>query len=116
MRARGGPVPVVEFEVVGVAVGAALVSGALSVLGPYLASLTGALAALAFAGWIAGRSSTGPGLGPALREPGALLALASLAAGAAVYLGLAAPFARWRGLVLGVALVPLWWSGARRPR
>jgi hypothetical protein len=103
--------PVIEFEVVGVAVGAALVRGALAPLDPSLAALTGALAALALAGWVARRARP---LGP-LRGAEAL-ALASLTAGALVFLAAPGPVAPLHALLLALAAIPLWWSSAQLGR
>jgi len=100
--------PVLEFEVVGVAVGAALVSGALSLVAPYLASLTAALAALALAGWVVrwGTSASGERRSPLRRME--WLALGCLALGGALFLSGAPPVLSVRGLVLVVSVVPLW--------
>jgi len=107
--------PLLEFDVVQVAVGAALVSAALSLVGPYLTSLTGTLGALALAGWVASRA--GPDGRP--RAPlgwAAGLALGGLALGAVGYLAPPAALLRFRAVLLAVALVPLWWTTRRRIR
>ncbi len=105
------------FETFGTAVGLALVAGALSLVAPTLTVLTGTLAALAIAGWASLRYREGRPrrwAGSSARW----LTLAAAATGALVYLdppGLMAPF---RGLVIGIGLVPLWAGErpiARRP-
>ncbi len=106
--------PFLDFEAVGVAVGAALVSGVLSLIGPYLASLTGALAALAFAGWVAARTSPGASPRP-LRGGGAALVLSGLVVGTYLFLAPPASLVRFRALPLAGALVPLWWTTPRSP-
>jgi len=103
-----------EFDVVGIAVGAALVSGALATVGPSLASLTGALAALAWAGWfsLARRSR------PTLRRAFAGDARwASLSISGGVFFFLVAPPGAYpfRALVLALSLVPLWMLARRMP-
>lgn len=103
--------PPLEFEVVGVAAGIGVVSGALALVGPYLAALTGALAALALAGWLAARSRT-PGV--ALVDRGGALALVILGAAAVIYVAPPVGLASVRALLLGLALVPLWWTAPRK--
>lgn len=115
MRGGHGGRPFVGFEVVGVAASAALVSGVLSLVGPYLVSLTGALGALALAGWVEARS--GSGIRPRVPlGPTAGLALGGLAVGAVVFLLPPAPLERFRGIALALALVPLWWTAPRGSR
>jgi hypothetical protein len=95
------------FETFGTAVGLALVVGALSLVAPPLTVLAGTLAALAIAGWASLRYREH--LPPRWAGSSARwAAVAAASAGALVYLdppGVMAPF---RGLVLGVGLVPLW--------
>jgi hypothetical protein len=107
--------PLAEAEVVGVTVGGALVSGALSLLGPYLASLTGALAAIAFAGWVAERAGAVGRPRPRLGRSG-WFALGGLGVGAWVFLVPPPGVATFRALLLAIALVPLWRSAARGGR
>lgn len=97
---------------VGGSVGAALVSGGLSVAAPTLAALTGSLATLAVAGWIALARPSSGSLRRMLtaRSGGALL---SVGLGSTVYLAGAGALSPFRGLVLGLSLVPLW-AVARR--
>jgi hypothetical protein len=102
-----------EFDVLGVATTCALVVGAFSLLAPFLSSLTGTLAALALAGWC---SKLRPG-GASVRgivRPGRGIALAAFGGGVILFVG---PLASslFRGLVLGVAIVPLWFVEKRRP-
>jgi len=101
-----------EFDVVGVSVGAAVVSGALSVVAPSLGALTASLAALALAGWLAlaRRTPSPPRHFGSVRG---VLALVSLGFGAGLFLARTGGLEPYRGLVLGLSLVPLW-SVARR--
>jgi hypothetical protein len=102
----------VEFDVIGVCVGAALVSGALSLVGPHLAALTAALAALALAGWAA-QVRRAPGRlrrSLAWRSGGAV---ASIVAGAGLFVAGPSLLLPFRGLLLALLLIPLW-SVARR--
>ncbi len=112
MSGRWAPGPALDFEVVGVSVGAALVSGGLSLVGPYLASLTGALGALAFAGWVAARLGSDVRLKIPL-DPAAWFALGALAMGALLFLAPPASLTRFRALALAAALVPLWMTSRR---
>jgi hypothetical protein len=97
------------FEAFGAACGLAVVAGALSVLAPGLSMLTASLATLAVAGWAAGRRRTeGLGTGRALRVVAYLPPFAALAAAGLLFLDPADPLGPWRGLALGLGLVPLW--------
>jgi hypothetical protein len=114
VNARWGPNYVGEFDVVGVAVGTALVSGALSLVAPALSDLTGALAALAWAGWMSGAAGRAlPLLRIVLGE--ARGAIVAGAGGALVFLFGPAGLAPFRALLLGLSLVPLWWVARRTP-
>jgi hypothetical protein len=108
------PLSMAEFDVIGIAVGAALVSGALAVVGPPLAALTGALAVLAWAGWVALVRQTP---GPVRRLVTGTRGWAAASAGAGALLFAAGPgfLAPFRGLVLAFSLVPLWWVARRFP-
>jgi len=116
MTGRPRRLPVLEFEVVGIAVGTAVVSGALSLLVPYLASLTGALAALAVAGWAARRAARAPSGPPPFLAAGEWLALGSVALGGVLFLRGPSPLPVFRGLLLGLALIPLWCVARTLPR
>ena len=103
----------VEFEVFGTSVGVGLVAGALSVLVPFLVALVATLAALALAGWASMlRDRSVPSA--ALRRPDRLLALGLLGAGALVYGVPGTGVGGFRGLLLALALVPLWLAERRR--
>jgi hypothetical protein len=108
---RALPFPV-EFDTFRAAVGLAIIAGALGLVAPYLDSLAAALAALAAAGWAAAharqRSAGASGVGPA-RSAG----LASVALGAAAFFLLPGPLALGRGLLLGLAWLPMWWIERR---
>jgi hypothetical protein len=103
-----------EFDVVGMAVGTALVSGALSVAAPSLAALTGSLAALAWAGWIALVRRTTGSLRRAIWGR-AGWAVAAGALGAGLFLLDPPVLAPARGVALGLSLVPLWAIARRMP-
>lgn len=114
MRIRRRSAATIEFDTFGVGVGLAVIVGALSLLAPYLDALTAALAALALAGWAAGRSHDrrfGRTGDASLRVVG----VAGAAAGAVAFLLLPGSTAGVRGLVLGLALVPLWLIERRAP-
>jgi hypothetical protein len=107
------PGVIIEFDAFSVAVGLAVITGALSFVAPFLEALTVALAALAVAGWAALQSAERVGLArglPATR----LLGLALAGGGAAAFFVLPGPIAMARGLVLGASLVPLWLVERRR--
>jgi len=105
----------VEFDVLGVSVGAAVVSGALSVVAPPLDALTGALTVLALAGWLVLlRRAPAPWRRTEIGRPA--LALAAVALGAVLFLGSPGVVPEYRGMVLGLSLVPLWAVGRRIPR
>lgn len=106
--------PVVEFEVVGVAVAGALVAGGLALVDPFLASLSGALAALALAGWVAQISGAGTRSVRRMGRSGAA-ALTSLSVGAVIFLASPSALTRVRGLLLAVSLVPLWMAARHTP-
>jgi hypothetical protein len=102
-----------EFDTFSVALGLALIAGGLALLAPFLNSLTGALVALAAAGWAAGVPRTARGwtdLTPPARMGGVLL----LGLGVVAYLGLSGSLDAGRGLVLAASLVPLWMIERRR--
>ncbi len=101
----------VEFEVVAVAVGAGLVSGALALADATLAPLTGALAALALAGWVSARVGPRRAPNPAFRTGAPLVALGL---GAVLFFAAPAPFVPARALLLALAGIPLWWTAPRR--
>ncbi|MGA8275978.1 MAG: hypothetical protein WB789_02255 [Thermoplasmata archaeon] len=114
MTAVPGRALTAEFDVVGVSVGGALVSGALSVVAPSLVGLTGSLAVLALAGWLV-LVRQAPG-SPRRKWTGSSgWALASVALGAALFLGGVGLLLNFRGLVLGLSLVPLWGVARRLP-
>jgi hypothetical protein len=103
-----------EFDVVGVSVAAALVSGALSVLAPSLIALTASLAVLAVAGWlILYRQTPGPVRRRWMRRSGG--ALAAVAGVSVLFLLGGDPLFDYRGLLLGASLVPLWGVARRFP-
>ena len=104
----------VEFEVFGTSTGVGLVAGALSVVDPFLAALAGTLAALALAGWASMLRRRGAGRAE-LARPDRLLALGLLGAGAIVYAVPIPGLTGLRGLLVALAVVPLWLAERRRP-
>lgn len=106
--------PLFEFEAFSAAVGSGVVCGALSFLVPFLVAPTASLAALALAGWIsiARRRGTltrrGIGTGPAI-------ALCLLGCAAVGFLVPPPPLAPFRGLLLGMSVVPLLVAERTRP-
>ena len=103
-----------EFEVFGTALGAGLVAGALSLIEPFLAALTATLVALSLAGWCSSLRRRGSGRAELVR-PDRVAAFAALGAGAIVYAGALPMLGSSRGLLLVLALLPLWLSERRRP-
>ena len=104
-------------EAFGTAVGLAVVVGALSVVLPAFDALTGTLVALAVAGWASGHRR---GNGAPRWRPGSIgasrVALAVLGIAVAGFVDPPPPIATYRGLALGLGVVPLWWAERRRPR
>lgn len=104
----------------GTASGLALVTGALSLLLPSLRFPTATLAALAVAGWASVRRRPArDGPGRAHLGAGRLSSLGLLAVAAAAFLDPPAALQPLRGLLLALALVPLWWlerGAPGRPR
>lgn len=106
MTARPGFGPLFEFEAFGVAVGSALVCGALSAFVPSLVAPTATLAALALAAWVSRARRRGPlsgsriGLGPAA-------ALGLLGGAALGFLEPPSFLVPVRGLLLAGGLLPL---------
>jgi len=114
MSRAGDPTFAGEFDVVGVAVGTALVSGGLAVVGPSLAALTGALAALAWTGWISLVRRRALPIVPLLRGA-ARWSVVSSSAGLLVFLFGPTELDPFRALVLAVSLLPLWTVARRTP-
>lgn len=115
MMGRTYPGPPVEFEVFGTAVGGGLVAGALSIVAPFLLGLTGTLTALAVAGW-ARLHARGGRTGSTVLGGRGSLALALLGGGALMFLFPPEGLQAFRGLVLAVSTVPLWWLERARSR
>jgi hypothetical protein len=96
-----------EYDVLGTAATCSLVAGSLSLVDPFLTSLTGTLVALTFAGWCSRLGRPGnPVRRVAWRGRG--LALAALSLAVLVSLAPPGPILPFRGVVLGAAVVPLW--------
>jgi hypothetical protein len=111
---RPAPLPV-EFDTFRVAVALAIVVGALSVVASYLDALALALVALATAGWVAAHARD---RGPRGTSVGVAHAVgfALAGSGAALYFYGPYPLTIFRGLVLGLCWLPLWWTERRAPR
>ena len=105
----------VDREPFDIAVLAALASGILSVVVGFLVSLTAALIALAFAGWISELRRRAPRLRDVARGRTAV-ALGLLAGLLASSLVLSGDLALLRGPILASALLPLWWTEWRPMR
>lgn len=103
------PFPRTELDVFSAALGCGLVAAALSLVAPELTALAGTLAALTFAGWCARIAPVRP-IARVLGRLRPLLALSVAGMGAILY-GFPGPIAAFRGIVVVVALVPLWWFG-----
>jgi hypothetical protein len=89
-----------------------LLSGLLSALLPYFLGLT---LALSIVGAGVGLLRLfGPGAEAASGPRHALALLAPVAVGWTVFVADPAPVARWRGLLLGLSSIPLWWTVRRR--
>ncbi len=97
----------IEFDTFSVAVGLAIISGALAVLAPYLDALTGALVALGGAGWVAGHSLEPGGL-PGRMTSARTVGLVSVGLGVGAFFLLSGPLGPARGLALALSFVPLW--------
>jgi hypothetical protein len=110
-----GPRRAIEFDALGLAVGSSLVAGGLSLLESYLAPLVGTLAALALASWAMMRGQDRDAGRPVWTRRRAV-GLTSLAAGGCFFLFPIPGDTPARGLVLALALVPLWWSEGARAR
>jgi len=115
-RGQYAPSGELGFEAFGTACGLAVVTGALSLVAPRFAVLTATLVALALAGWTSRRRRAGSEHGER-RLTGRVdgPALAALAAAAGIFAYPPTGFAPWRALVLGLAVVPLWWVERHRP-
>lgn len=97
--------PTLDFEAFGTSVGLALISGALSLLIPGLLPLTAALGALAVAGWAAGRRRHPE---PRARKVPPPFALVAALVGFALLLAPPHALEPYRGLGVGLGLLPLW--------
>ncbi len=95
------------LDALGLAVGTALVAGALSVVASFLAALVGTLAALAVLSWTILRGRSGVGR-RAYVGGGRAVPLGVLAAGTVVFLSPPLDLFPYRGLLLALSLVPLW--------
>jgi hypothetical protein len=106
--------PLFEFEAFGVAVGSALVCGALSAVAPLLVAPTATLAALALAGWVSLSRRRGSlswhGMGYR-----SAFALGVLGAASVLFLDPPSALAPVRGLVLAGGLLPLFVNERIRP-
>ena len=95
-----------EFDAFRTAVAATFVFAVLSVLVPTLTAATGALAALAVAGWVSLVQRRGVGSDEGLRR-WSILAVISLAAASVVFIHPLAFLTAFRGPVLAAGFLPL---------
>jgi hypothetical protein len=102
------------FETFGTAVGLALIAGAVAVALPWLNSLVAALVALALAAW-SSRATSGT-VPPIALTPSAVGIAGALGTAGIVFLAAPAPLGAWRGLVLALGVVPLWYKVRERRR
>ena len=109
-----GGAPLGDFDVFGVATGCTVVVGALSVLAPFLTALAGTLAALVLAGWCSTLRRDGTSLRRVAR-PDRGFALVAFGLGVFLFLG-PVGLTPFRGLSLGLAVVPLWTVERRHRR
>lgn len=107
MTRRRPTTPSFGFDGFGAAVGCAWIAGALSLVLEPLGALTGALAALAVAGWLGRLHAAGPIRHEVVRHD-RLGALIVLAAASLLYLDPLPWLSAARGVVLAAGLVPLW--------
>ncbi len=104
-----------EVDALDLAVGSALVAGALSVVEPFLASLVGALVALSLVGWAMAEGPHGRSLRYVLAgRRGAGWAILSIGAG--LFLFAPPALIAFRGAILAASLVPLWRAESGRSR
>lgn len=102
-------------EAFGTAAGLAIVVGALAVVARPFDALTGTLTVLAVAGWASTHRRSYGGLATLGRSPGAYaVAFGVLGAAAVLFAETPPSFVPWRGLLLGLAIVPLWGTERRR--
>lgn len=99
----------IGFDALGLAVGTALVAGALSLIAPFLTALTGTLGALSVASWVMVQAPRGFA-GPRYLAPSRIAPLSVLGAGAFVFLVPPRELVPFRALAFALSLVPLWWS------
>lgn len=106
MTGRAVVDPLFEFEAFGVAVGSALVCGAVSAVVPLLVAPTATLAALALAGWVSRvrRRGISSWRGVGLRSA---VALGVLGAASVLFLDPPSVVVPLRGLALAGSLLPL---------
>lgn len=107
--------PQLEFDSFSTAAGGSIITGALSVIAPFLTALTETLVTLALAAWVAVLRRQNARWRDTLRS-GRMVALGALGLGGACFLLPTPVPGVFHGLVLPVALVPLWLVERGRPR
>jgi len=107
--------PTLEFDSFSTAAGGSLITGALSVVAPFLTALTETLVVLAIAGWVALLRRQGSTWRAVVRS-GRTVALAALGLGGLFFLLPSLVPGALHGLVLPLTLVPLWLVERGRPR
>jgi len=107
--------PSLGFDAFGAAVGLSVISGALAIVVPFLAVLTGTLAALSVASWTVNRRGM-PLRRRLFRRRIGWWAAAAVGGAGILYLDPPEPFAPFRSLGLALALVLLWAEEQGGPR
>ena len=109
MTARGRPAPAIPVGLDPVSAGAGFgtLAGLLSLGLPFFTGATVALAALVAVAWAI--RPVRAGLPPRARR----LGLAAISVGWAAFVLVPPPLGPIRAALLGVSLLPLWWSGGR---
>jgi hypothetical protein len=113
VRAPRSPTPELPMDVADACGSFGLLSGFLSVFLSYFVGLAVTLSILTVGIGVLRLFGPGAESGPGRRT--ALVSLAPMAIGWTMFVAAPGPFARFRGLALGVSSVPLWWA-IRRPR
>jgi hypothetical protein len=112
-RAARPPTPELPMDVADACGSFGLLSGVLSVFLAYFVGLAVTLSILAVGIGVLRLFGAGAAGGPGRGT--AVVTLAPMAIGWTMFAVAPGPFARFRGLALGISLVPLWWA-VRRPR
>jgi hypothetical protein len=104
-----GRSPSLGFDASSSATGLGLITGALSIVEPFLAVLTATLTSIAVAAWVLGRPRGANGR-RRWAEARTLGAIGAVAIGGAIYLDPPALILPFRALLLSLLLLPLYWD------